>query len=101
MKKSILTTLVIAGLAIASASRACADEKTITGVGACGKSHQTIIRVQEGDKTATYYLADNEVSKDFHDKICKKAAQVKATGDLKEVDGKMELTATKIELADK
>ena len=41
---------------------------------------------------------NNEVSKDFHDKICKKPAQVKATGDVKEVDGKMELTAIKIEL---
>ena len=101
MKKSILTALVVAGLAMASASRACADEKTVTGVGACGKSHQTVIKVQDGDKTATYYLANNEVSKDFHEKVCKKSAQVKATGDVKEVDGKMELTATKIELVDK
>ena len=53
---------------------------------------------KDGDKTVTYYLADNAVSKKFHDKICSKSAQVKATGDVKEVDGKMELTASKIEL---
>jgi hypothetical protein len=99
MKKSIVTALVVAGLAIASASRVFADEKTIIGEGSCGQAHQTVVKVQQGDKTVVYYLANNEVSKDFHPKICKKPAQVKATGDVKEVDGKMELTAIRIELA--
>jgi len=98
MRKSILTALVVAGLAIASAARAYADDKTITGQGMCSKGHQTVIKAQEGDKAVTYHLANNDVSKSFHDKICQKPAQVKATGEVKEVDGKMELTATKIEL---
>jgi hypothetical protein len=93
-----MTALVVAGLALSNAFSAFADEKTITGEGSCAKSHSTVIKAKEGDKTVTYYLVENEVSKKFHDKICQKAADVKATGDVKEVDGKLELTPTKIEL---
>jgi hypothetical protein len=99
MKKSILTALVVSGLALSAVTRVLADETTVTGEGSCAKAHQTIIKAKDGDKTVTYYLTDNEVSKKFHSKVCSKSAQVKATGDVKEVDGKMELTATKIELA--
>ena len=99
MKKSILTALVVSGLALSTVTRVLADETTVTGEGACTKSHQTMIKARDGNKTVTYYLADNDVSKKFHEKICGKPAQVRATGDVKEVDGKMELTATKIELA--
>ena len=61
-------------------------------------SQQATGQVKEGDKTVTYYLADNDVSKKFHENICKETKKVKATGTVKEVDGKMELTPTKIEL---
>jgi len=40
----------------------------------------------------------NDVSKKFHGKVCKSTEKVKATGTVKEVDGKMELTPTKIDL---
>jgi hypothetical protein len=39
------------------------------------------------------------VSKDFHENICQENKKITATGTVKEVDGKMQLTATKIELA--
>jgi hypothetical protein len=104
MKKAIVTAMVV-GLTISFACRAFADEKTIVGEGMCAKcvlketkSCQNVIKVKTGDKTVTYYLEDNQVSKDFHDTICKKSAKVKATGSVKEVDGKMELAASKIEL---
>jgi hypothetical protein len=93
-----MTALIVAGLALSTAFSVFADEKTITGEGSCAKSHKTEIKAKEGDKTVTYYLVENEVTKKFHNKICQKAAEVKAIGDVKEVDGKLELTPTKIEL---
>jgi len=59
-------------------------------------------KCQNAIKTAdgkTYYLADNKVSKDFHDEVCKETKKVTATGTVKDVDGKMQLTASKIDLA--
>ena len=47
----------------------------------------------------TYYLAENQVSKDFHKNLCSTTAKVKATGEVSEKDGKRTLTVTKIELA--
>ncbi|PYL01506.1 MAG: hypothetical protein DME19_01510 [Verrucomicrobia bacterium] len=98
--------LVIAGLTAALTLKARADdEKTITGEGKCAKcalketkSCQNAIQVKEGDKTVTYYLVQNDVSKKFHENICQETKKVKATGTVKEVDGKKELTPTKIEL---
>ena len=106
MKRSLLATLLVAGLTMMFTLHArAADEKTITGEGKCAKcalketkSCQNAIQVKEGDKTVTYYLAQNDVSKKCHDNICQESKKVKATGTVKEVDGKMELTPTKIEL---
>jgi RecG-like helicase len=106
MKRSLLATLLVAGLTMTFALPArAADEKTITGEGKCAKcalketkSCQNAIQVKEGDKTVTYYLAHNDVSKKFHENICQETKKVKATGTVKEVDGKLELTPTKIEL---
>ena len=49
-------------------------------------------------KTVNYYLTKNEVSDSFHGTVCKEAKDVTATGTVKEVKGKMMLTATKIDL---
>jgi hypothetical protein len=105
MKKFVLAALV-AGITIVLTPKAsAADAKTLTGEGKCGKCAlketkecQNTVTVKEGDKSVTYYLVQNDVSKEFHDNICKGAKKVKATGTVKEVDGKMQLTATKIEL---
>jgi len=82
-----------------------ADTKTLSGDGKCAKCAlketkecQNTVQVKEGDKTVTYYLVENDVSKDFHSNICKGPKKVKASGTVKEVDGKMQLTATKIEV---
>ena len=105
MKKSIVSALIVSGLALALSTRAADEEKTITGDGLCAKcelketaSCQNAIKVKDGDKTVTYYLVHNEVSKEFHKNICKATEKVKATGTVKSVDGKLELTPTKIEL---
>ena len=55
---------------------------------------------KDGKKT-TYYLvdkADSKISKDFHGNLCKESKKVTATGACKKVDGKLELTVTKLEL---
>ena len=105
MKRSLLATLLVAGMTMQFIGRA-ADEKTVTGEGKCGKcelketkSCQNVVQVKEGDKTVTYYLTHNDVSKAFHENICKETKKITVTGTVKEVDGKMELTPTKIALA--
>ena len=106
MKKSVLAALLVAGIAMAFTPKvSAADAKTFTGEGKCAKCAlketkecQNTVTVKEGAKSVTYYLVHNDVSKEFHENICKGAKKVKATGTVKEVDGKMQLTPTKIEL---
>ena len=107
MKKQILTALGLVALTMTwqSTSLAADNEKTIIGEGQCAKcalhetkSCQNTITVDENGKKVTYYLTDNQLSKDFHDNLCKSTAKVKATGTVSETDGKLELTPTKIEL---
>ena len=71
----------------------------MTGDGKCAKCAlketkecQNTVQVKDGDKTVTYYLVQNDISKGFHENICKGPKKVKATGTVKEVDGKMQLT---------
>lgn len=106
--KSYLLRLAIAVAVTATLAFSAqgADEKTITGEGKCAKcalkeakSCQNVVQVKEDGKTVTYYLTQNEVSKKFHSNICTETKKVTATGAVKKVDGKMELTPTKIELA--
>jgi hypothetical protein len=91
---------------LATTAVAASKEVTITGEGMCAKCAlhetdkcQTVIQTQEDGKTVTYYLAQNKVSKEFHENVCKESHKVTATGTVKEKDGKKVLTASKIELA--
>jgi hypothetical protein len=43
-------------------------------------------------------LAQNSVSKGFHDTICKESKRVKAKGVMKEANGKKEFMASQIKL---
>jgi len=84
--------------------------QTFKGTLVCGKcmlkdkactTCQTVLQVKEGDKTASYYLVDNEVSKQAHGKVCHKSMDgVTITGTVADKDGQMWLTATKIEFAE-
>jgi len=106
MKKSVFAALLVVGLTMAFTPKSfAADAKTLTGDGKCAKCAlketkecQNTVQVKDGDKTVTYYLVQNDISKGFHENICKGPKKVKATGTVKEVDGKMQMTATKIEL---
>jgi hypothetical protein len=112
MKTASLLFTGIAGallLALATPSLAAekSKEKTITGEAKCAMCMlketdkcQTVIQVEgKNGKTVTYYLADNDVSKAFHHNVCKEAKKVTATGVAKKSDGKMQFTASKIDLA--
>src|SRR5258708_39832193 len=107
MKK--FTRPMLAGLTalalLAFVSVASAKDITITGNGTCAKCAlketdkcQNVIQVEKNGKTVNYYMVQNDVAKDFHENICKESKKVTATGSAKKVDGKMEFTATKIEL---
>jgi len=102
MKAKLFATALVA-TALSFSALAADKEVTITGDGQCAKcSLKETTKCQNAIKTAdgkTYYLADNKVSKDFHDEVCKETKKVTATGTVKDVDGKMKLTASKIDLA--
>ena len=110
MKKSLVLVASVAALMWAATTvrtLAANEAVTITGEGKCAKCAlketkecQNVIQTEKGDKKVTYYLVQNDVSEKFHKNICKASKKVKASGTVKEVDGKMELTATKIEVAE-
>src|ERR1700733_6115744 len=111
MKK--ITAPILAGIAglflLAFTAPAFADDsvQTINGDAKCAKcmlhetDHcQTVIQAAAKDgKNVTYWLVANDVSKSFHKDVCSEAKKVTATGTVAEKDGKMMLTATKIEVA--
>jgi hypothetical protein len=106
MKRTIVAFTSVALFSLAVITPALAADKKITGEGKCAKCAlkegdkcQNVIQTKEDGKTVTYYLAKNDVSNEFHSNICKETKKVTATGTVKEVDGKKEFTATKIELA--
>jgi hypothetical protein len=103
--KKFSSIIALVGL-LAVPAFAADKEVTITGEGKCAKCalHETekcqnAIQVEEQGKTVTYYLAQNDTSKEFHDNICKKSEKVTATGVVSEKDGKKILTPSKIEAA--
>jgi hypothetical protein len=97
--KLLMAALVASSLTFS----AVAEEKevTVTGDGQCAKCSlketkkcQNAIKTEDGK---TYYVAENDVSKKFHSEICTETKKVTAIGTVKEVDGKPQLTVSKIE----
>jgi|SRR5277367_3294845 len=102
---------LLAGLFLIAVSLpASADdaEKTITGMGKCAKCDmhktdkcQNVVEVERRGKTIDYFIVDNDISKAFHKNICKEDKKIKVTGVVKkDDDGKMEITASKIEVVE-
>ena len=94
-------------LALATSAFAQDKEITITGEGQMRQMRpqgngmdkcQNVIEVEKNGKTRKYFLVQNDISKAFHENVCKETKKVTATGTVKRVDGKLEFTATKIEL---
>src|ERR1700759_1084241 len=111
MKSKMILMASVAGLALLALvtptfAADAAKEVTITGEGKGGKcslkeaeKSQNVIEAQEDGRTVKDELVQNGVSKKFHDNICQESKKVTAAGTVKEVDGKKELTVSKIELA--
>lgn len=110
MKKISLLLTALTGLLAATMTFTsfAADKKeiTLTGEGKCAKCtlHETdkcqnVLQVKEDGETVTYYLAQNKVSKGFHEDLCKESVKISVTGTVKEEDGKKILAASKIKLA--
>jgi uncharacterized protein (TIGR02271 family) len=81
-------------------------ETTITGKAVCGKCQlkqtancENEIQVKKGGKTVTYYVVPNDVSKGFHEEMCRDGKKVTATGTVHDVDGKLQFAATSIVVA--
>src|ERR1019366_513152 len=106
---SLIAVGVVGLLMLALATPTFAAEKpkerTITGEAKCAKCMlketdkcQTVIQVDnKKGKSVNYYLVSNDVSKAFHQNVCKEAKKVTATGTVKKVNDKHEFTASKIE----
>ena len=111
MKKTLTLWSGVAALALfAWVTPSFAAEKgkevTIKGEGKCAKCSlketkecQNVIQTEKDGKKVNYYLVANDVSKEFHGKLCKETKKVTATGTVKEVEGKLQMTPTKMELA--
>ena len=104
MKKGLL---VIPVLMLAATLFAASDAKEVTldGTGKCAKCSmgtaekcQTAVVVMRDGKEETYYLTQNDVAEKFHKNVCQEDQKVHVTGTVKEVDGKKELTASKIDV---
>jgi uncharacterized membrane protein len=111
MRKLLFSSALAAVIALSYSlpAFAASDEKAeveIKGQAKCAKCMlkegdecQTVIETKAKDgKTVKYYIADNKVAKEFHENVCTEAKKVTATGTVKEVNGKKELTLSKIEL---
>lgn len=103
MRKMLALAVLFSGLTLVA--RAADEEKTITGEGLCAKcalketkTCQNAVQVEEGGKKITYYVVQNDLSKKFHKNICQTTEKVKITGTVNEVDGKLEITPTKMDL---
>ncbi len=108
MKKMKLIIAVLTGLAVAGiGSTVLAEDTTVTGNMVCGKcklhetaSCQNVIQAEKDGKTVNYYLAKNEASDAMHEDVCHgDSKKVTATGKVEEKDGKLTLTASKLEAA--
>lgn len=105
MKTYRILSLLAFALLLPGVARAADETRTITGDAMCAKCElnlqdhcQTIIQAKEGDKVINYYVADSDIAKAFHPKICHGPATVTVTGTIKTIDGKQVLTVSTIEI---
>ena len=94
------------GTSVLSASGK-AKQMTIQGEALCGQGKlpwtarcPNVIQVKDGDKAVNYYLMENDVSKNFHQSVCKKGKKVTATGWLQQGVDRLEFTPSQIKLID-
>jgi hypothetical protein len=102
MKKSILSTLLFASLALVAA----AEDKKLEGTATCAKCDlgleskcRAALVVKGADGKDVVYLADaNAEAKKLHSEICEGGKPAKVEGTVAEKDGAKVITITKFEL---
>jgi hypothetical protein len=99
MKKLTIVTAILAALALPVLAESFEGEATCAK---CtlkqAKKCQFALTVTDKDgKKETLLAENNDVAKDFHEKICKTTVKVKAEGTVTEKDGKKVITLTKVE----
>ncbi|MBI3881654.1 MAG: hypothetical protein HY301_16520 [Verrucomicrobia bacterium] len=106
-------SLLAVAFALAAAPAVFADkatkeakERTFTGELKCAKcalkesdTCQNVLETEVKGAKHNLWLEANEVSKAFHETVCKEPKKATVTGKVKQEGGKMVLTAAKIELA--
>ncbi len=106
--RKLLSMFAVAALCAAFVQIRAAEEKTIKGESECTKCtlKETpkcgeAVTVEEGGKKVVYYLTANKTAKGMHKKaFCSGGKTVAVTGDVKEKDGKMTITASKIKVVE-
>jgi hypothetical protein len=111
MKKLTAALFILPLLMFFAAAAHAADAKTVTlkgmlGCGKCSfheaKACENVLKVKDASdpqnpkREETYKLADNEVSKANHEKVCGPASPATVTGTVEVKKGKKILTATAI-----
>ena len=78
---------------------------TLKGKALCAKCQlhqaalcQTVIQVKDGENSQNYYLVQNDVSRKFHEDVCKQARPVTVTGSVSEMNGQLFFIPSKIAL---
>ncbi len=106
MKQTILSSLLVLALAGLASAASGGKEITLTGQVACAKcclktadECQNVLTVEKDGKKTSYYIVHDEVSKGFHSEVCKQPKQASVTAKCEKVGDKLQLTASKIELA--
>jgi hypothetical protein len=106
MKKLTAAIGLCALMLAASAAFAESRAVTLKGMLGCGKCSfqeakacENVLKVKDAKnpkKVETYKLADNDVSKANHERVCGPASPATVTGTVETKDGKKILTATAI-----
>jgi hypothetical protein len=110
MKKLIISAFAAAALLLSTSAMADhheSKEVTLKGDAKCAKCAlgeskkcADVLQVKGKDgKTVTYWIAKNNVSKDFHKNVCQDTAKLTAVGNVGEVDGKQIIIASKLTIA--
>jgi hypothetical protein len=106
-KKTFLLCILSLMLPALTFAASGGKEITLTGKGACAKcclkeadSCQNVLTVEKNGKKTTYYLVENDISKAFHEQVCKKPTDIVVTATCAKVGDKLELTASQIKLAE-
>jgi hypothetical protein len=109
MKRSFAILASVAALMLAglwTSAFAAGKEVTLTGDAVCAKcilkksqTCQLVIQVNENGKKHNFWVTPNEVSKGFKEDVCAAAKKVVVTGSTNMLQGKRQLTLSKISLA--